>query len=80
MRHERPTVFRVGLARNRLVFAGIAAEIAILLALIMVPPLRHIFGLAPLAFAEWWILLLFAPAILILEETRKAVLRRLRRT
>jgi len=78
-RTDRESVFRVGFLANRLVLAGVAAELAILLALILLPPFPYVFGLAPLAFAEWGILLLFAPAVLLLEEGRKWVLRRTRR-
>ncbi len=74
-RTDRESVFRVGLAGNRLVLLGIVAELAILLALILLPPLRHVFGVAPLALAEWWILLLFPPVILLAEEGRKWMVR-----
>ena len=70
-------MFRAGLLSNRWVLVGIAAEIGLLLALILLPPLRHVFGLAPLGFAEWGLLLLFPPAMLLLEETRKLAARRL---
>ncbi len=78
-RTDRESVFRVGLLANRLVLAGIAAEVAILLALILLPPFPYVFGLAPLAVGEWGILLLFPPAVLLLEEARKWVIRRTRR-
>ncbi len=74
-RTDRESVFRVGLFSNRFVLLGIVAEIAILLALIHVPPLPAVFGLAPLGFAEWGLLLFFPPAILMLEEARKWVAR-----
>ncbi len=77
-RTDRQSVFSVGLTENRMVFVGVAAEVAILLGLILLPPLRHVFGLAPLSFSEWGILLLFAPTILLLDEVRKGLLRRLR--
>ena len=64
-------MFRVGLLGNGLVLLGIAAEVALLLALIAVPPLRHVFGLAPLRFQEWGLLLAFPPVVLLLEEGRK---------
>jgi calcium-translocating P-type ATPase len=76
-RTERESVFRVGPFANRLVLLGVAAEIAILLVLIAVPPLRVAFGLAPLAPAEWAVLLLFPPVLLGLEEARKWVMRRM---
>ncbi len=74
-RTDRESVFRVGLLANRLVLAGIAAEIGLLLALILLPPFQYVFGLAPLAFAEWGILLVFPPVVLLLEEGRKWVVR-----
>jgi hypothetical protein len=68
-------VFRLGLSSNRAVVLGIAAEIGILVALILVPPLARVFGLAPLAVAEWAPLLAFPAVMLLLEEGRKWVVR-----
>jgi magnesium-transporting ATPase (P-type) len=76
-RTDRESVFRVGLFSNPLVLQGIAAEIGILVALILIPPLQHLFGLAPLGFREWGLLLLFPPTLLLLEEARKWLMRRL---
>jgi P-type Ca2+ transporter type 2C len=74
-RTERESVLRVGLASNRLLLIGIAAEIGILLALIHVPPLARWFGLAPLGWGEWAWVLTFPPLMLGLEEARKAWVR-----
>ena len=74
-RTDRASVFAAGLFANRLVLAGIAAEIAILVGLILVPPFPAIFGLAPLSWAEWSLLLAFPPTVLLLEEARKAMVR-----
>jgi len=74
-RTDRESVFRVGLLSNPHVFLGIAAEIGVLLGLILVPPLSDVFGLAPLAFTEWGVLLILPPAMLLLEEGRKLVVR-----
>jgi magnesium-transporting ATPase (P-type) len=74
-RTDRESVVRAGLLRNRLVLGGIAAEVAILAALILVPPLRTLFGLAPLGPREWGLLLLFPAVVLAAEEARKAVVR-----
>jgi Ca2+-transporting ATPase len=74
-RTERESVIRAGLLRNRLVLVGIVVEVTLLVALILVPPLRHVFGLAPLAPVEWAPLVLFPPAILALEEGRKWAVR-----
>ena len=75
-RTDRESIFRAGLFSNPQVWLGIAAEVALLLALVLVPPLRDIFGLAPLAFAEWSVLLALPPAMLALEEGRKWLMRR----
>jgi calcium-translocating P-type ATPase len=74
-RTDRESVFRVGLFSNRLVLLGIAAEVGILAILILVPPFPSVFGLAPLHLAEWKLLLLFPPAMLLLEEGRKWIVR-----
>jgi P-type Ca2+ transporter type 2C len=78
-RTDRESVFRVGIATNRLVLAGIAAEVGILLTLILVPPFPHLFGLSPPSFAEWWVLPTFPVVLLGLEEARKWTLRRVSR-
>ena len=64
---------------NRAILFGIAAEVTILLALILIPPLARVFGLAPPSFAEWAPLLGFPLVLLSLEEGRKWGLRRWRR-
>jgi Ca2+-transporting ATPase len=76
-RTDRTSVFRVGLFGNRLVLLGIAAEVGLLVVLLAVPPLRRAFGLAPPGCAEWLPLLAFPAVVLLLEEGRKAVARRL---
>jgi len=72
---ERPS-WRLGLGANRALLAGIAVEVGLLLALIYLPGLASVFGLAPLGLAHWAILLTFPPLLLVLEETRRALARR----
>lgn len=74
-RTEHESVFRVGLLRNRLVLVGIVVEVAVLVGLVLVPPLRHLFGLAPLTPPEWAPLLAFPAIVLGLEEGRKWIAR-----
>jgi len=74
-RTDRESVFRVGILGNRLVLVGIAAEVAVLLGLILVPPLRAIFGLVPPTPAEWMLVLAFPAVILLLDESRKLLQR-----
>jgi calcium-translocating P-type ATPase len=77
-RTDRESLFRVGATTNRLVLGGVLAEVAILLALIAVPLLRTIFGLAPLGLREWGLLLCFPAIVLACEEVRKWVVRSVR--
>src|SRR5581483_6958845 len=74
-RTDRASVLRLGLASNRAVLPAVLAEVAILIALILVPPLARVFGLAPLAPAEWAPLLGFPLVVLLLEEARKWLVR-----
>jgi Ca2+-transporting ATPase len=78
-RTERASLFRVGVCSNRLVLGGVTAEVALLAVLIAVPPLRAIFGLAPLGRGEWGPVLCFPAVVLGCEEVRKWVVRWARR-
>ena len=76
-RSDSESIWRLGFTTNRLLLVGIVTEIALLLTLIYVLPLRRIFGLAPLAPELWLLLLLtFGPLLLLFEECRKALRRR----
>jgi Ca2+-transporting ATPase len=77
-RTERASIFKVGFFSNKLVLAGIATEIALILTFVYTPFFQKIFGLAPLDFKDWLLLLTFGPVILLLEEGRKRLLRRKR--
>jgi sodium/potassium-transporting ATPase subunit alpha len=59
------------LPRNRLIIAGIAVEIALILAIVYTPAGNTIFGTAPIAFEVWLFMLPFAGGLLVLEEGRK---------
>lgn len=73
------STLKLGLLSNRLVVAGIGVEIAVLVALIYLPPLASAFGLAPLSLTHWLLLAPLGPAVFLLEEARKACARRFRR-
>jgi magnesium-transporting ATPase (P-type) len=75
-RSDRQSILRLGLAGNRRLLAGIAVELALLLALIYVPTIAAMFGLAPLSLKHWALLVTFAPLLLVLEEGRKALVKR----
>ncbi|NWG87501.1 MAG: HAD-IC family P-type ATPase, partial [Hydrogenophilaceae bacterium] len=79
-RDPRQSLFRLGWLSNRLIYLGLAAELGLILAIAYTPLGNRIFGAAPLDLAVWLYLLPFALAMLILEEARKALLRRSMRT
>ena len=75
-RTEKQSVWKVGLFKNRQVNIGIVAEILIIVALVYLPPLQAVFHTAPLTISDWLLLCIWPPLIFIIEETRKAWLRR----
>ena len=74
-RTDRKSILRVGLFGNPYVFVGVTVEIGLLMALILVEPISAVFNTAPLSFSEWGMLLILPPAMLLLEEGRKGLVR-----
>ncbi|MGE5190208.1 MAG: cation-translocating P-type ATPase [Gemmatimonadota bacterium] len=74
-RTERSSIVRIGFSGNRLLWAGIATEIGLLLLIVYVPALQKVFGTSGLALEDWLFLLAWAPALLLADEARKAVAR-----
>ena len=54
--------------------------IAILAAIVYVPIFQPLFGTAPLTSLDWIYLYGFAPLVILIEEVRKAFVRRLTHT
>ena len=75
-RTNRESVFSIGLLSNRFLLVGIAFEIALLVALVLVPALQDIFHMKPLDPVAWALLLVWPPLVFGAEEVRKAVFRR----
>lgn len=75
-RSDSESIWRLGFTTNRVLLGAIVAEVCLLLILIYVLPLRTMFGLAPLAPIHWLLLLAFGPLLLLFEEGRKALRRR----
>jgi magnesium-transporting ATPase (P-type) len=61
---------------NRWIPIGILIELALLVAIVYVPFLQPIFGTAALAPADWLTLSLLAPAVMLIDEVRKYLTRR----
>ncbi|MHB1357189.1 MAG: cation-translocating P-type ATPase [Anaerolineae bacterium] len=75
-RTERISVFKSKLFGNKLVWIGIASEIAVLCALSYIPFLQPIFNTGPIPLSNVPFLIAIVPSLLIADELRKAVLRR----
>jgi magnesium-transporting ATPase (P-type) len=78
-RTERSSSFRRSLRINPLLPMGLAFELTIILALVYTPILQPVFGTAPLLPKHWLFPLIFAPTILLADEVRKFLVRRLDR-
>ncbi len=75
-RTERTSVFRVGLTSNRLVWPGIAAELALIVLIVYAPPLQRIVGTAVFPPSHWLFVAAWMPSLLVIDEVRKALVRR----
>jgi Ca2+-transporting ATPase len=74
-RSERLSAFSIP-ARNRLLLYGLGVELAVLAAVVFVPPLQRIFQTAPLPPWAWPLLLAGPAALLAVDELVKAGSRR----
>ncbi|MBI5015677.1 MAG: cation-transporting P-type ATPase [Deltaproteobacteria bacterium] len=75
-RTERVSLFHIGLFTNRLIWVGIASELAVLAAIVYIPPLQRVFGTAALSWEHWLFLLAWIPCLPLVDELRKALLLR----
>jgi len=74
-RTEKELVRRMGLFTNRFLLLGIGVEALLILLMIYLPPLAWVFEHRPLPLTWWAGLLLYAPALYLLEWIRKYILR-----
>ncbi|MDT3736440.1 MAG: cation-transporting P-type ATPase [Denitratisoma sp.] len=75
-RHPLKSSLAFGLAANPLILVGLAAELALILAIVYTPAGNWLFGTAPVGADVWLLALPFAAAMWGLDEARKAWLRR----
>ncbi|HEU5315471.1 MAG TPA: cation-transporting P-type ATPase [Chloroflexota bacterium] len=78
-RTESASFFKTSLFANRLLWFGIASELVVVAAVIYAPPLQWVFGTAPFAPAHWLFLFAWTPALVLVDEVRKALVRRAER-
>ena len=72
------SIFATGIFGNRLLIAGVASEIVLLLAINFTPWGNFILGTLPVTGAVWLFIAPFALGMLALEEFRKWIVRRIR--
>jgi magnesium-transporting ATPase (P-type) len=72
---SRTSVFKVGLFKNKWILRGIAFSVAVLLAIIYIPPLQGIFQTAALGVYDWLYLITFVPIMFFADEVRKYFIR-----
>lgn len=75
-RTERTSVLKIGLFSNRRILVGIVFEVALIVFLTMFPPLQAVFHTAPLGWQDYAFLCCIPPVVFVIEEARKAWLRR----
>lgn len=76
-RTETISSFKISFFRNRLLWLGIASEIAVIL-LIVYTPLMHTFiGTNSFPLSYWLLLFGFSPLLLIADEIRKWIARKI---
>jgi len=74
-RSSSESIFRLNPLRNKWLFAGILSQLAVLMCIVYLPFLQPLFGTASILPSDWIYLYSLAPLILVLEETRRAVIR-----
>jgi magnesium-transporting ATPase (P-type) len=77
-RSTRESAFHSGLLDNKLIPAGIAVEIGLILFIGYTPWGNALFGTAPIPIVVWLFVIPFAVAMLALEELRKWIFRAIR--
>jgi P-type Ca2+ transporter type 2C len=78
-RTDTRSVFEVGLTSNRLAWVGIATELVLIAFVVYVPPVQAVIGTAAFPWWLWGPLFAASPLLLVIDELRKAVLRRRQR-
>ena len=75
-RSERTSVFKLPLNRNPMLWLGIASELVIVALMIYVPVFNNFIGTGPFALKYWLFLAAWIPSLIVMDEIRKALLRR----
>jgi len=79
-RTERASSLRVPAFENRLLWLGVVSELAVIAAIVHWPPAQRLVGTGPFALFNWAFLFAWTPLLLLADEARKWVLRRMEKT
>jgi magnesium-transporting ATPase (P-type) len=74
-RSRRKSIITLPLFENRLITVGVIAELVLILLIDYTPAGNAVFGTAPIGYGVWLSAVPFALVMLMLEESRKAVVR-----
>jgi magnesium-transporting ATPase (P-type) len=75
-RSERTSVFKLPLNNNPMLWLGVASELVIVALMIYVPVFNNFIGTGPFALKYWLFLAAWIPSLIVMDEIRKALLRR----
>jgi magnesium-transporting ATPase (P-type) len=75
-RTERESIFKVGFTTNRFYLWALLSEVLLLFVFIYVPPFPGFFGFEPVSGWVWLFMYACAPACLVADEIRKAIVRK----
>ncbi|WP_043774358.1 cation-translocating P-type ATPase [Desulfomicrobium escambiense] len=79
-RTERASSLRVPAFGNRLLWLGVASELAVVAAIVHWPPAQRLVGTGPFPLFNWLFLFAWTPLLLLADEARKWVQRRIEKT
>ena len=79
-RHPSLSAFSRSLRRNNMIIYGIVFELSLLLLIDYTPWGNALFGTAPIGIEVWLYIMLFMPGMLLLEELRKSLVRKMGRS
>ncbi|MCW4011306.1 MAG: cation-transporting P-type ATPase [Candidatus Bathyarchaeota archaeon] len=79
-RTSKQSIFKTSLKNNKWILLGIIAQLGILAALVYIPLMNQYFTTTPLGVGDWAFLLSLAGVVILAEETRKYLSRRLSKT
>jgi len=76
-RTERESVFKRPLWNNRLIWMGILSELIVIAAIVYLPFMHRFIGTNSFPLQNWWFLFAWTPSLLVIDELRKWVVRKM---